>query len=167
MVREHAKQGGFPANRISEVKRMIDPTSAEVGPKPAAKAAVVWITPRWKPPFNPSETRPPSTARICPVMNCGAVAKKTTAAAISSSRPLRCMGVCLAIRRMNAAADFLTQIDHAGGDRVDGDFGSQSFCHDFGEHVQGGFRRTVMRVRGPGTKAAERTHIDDFGLDWF
>jgi hypothetical protein len=28
-VREHAKQGGFPANRISEVKRMIDPTSAE------------------------------------------------------------------------------------------------------------------------------------------
>jgi len=28
MVREHAKQGGFPANRISEVKRMIDPTSA-------------------------------------------------------------------------------------------------------------------------------------------
>jgi hypothetical protein len=29
MVREHAKQGGFPANRISEVKRMIDPTSAE------------------------------------------------------------------------------------------------------------------------------------------
>jgi hypothetical protein len=30
MVREHAKQGGFPANRISEVKRRIDPTSAEV-----------------------------------------------------------------------------------------------------------------------------------------
>jgi len=29
MVREHAKQGGFPANRVSEVKRMIDPTSAE------------------------------------------------------------------------------------------------------------------------------------------
>ncbi|MGH9803815.1 MAG: DUF4242 domain-containing protein [Candidatus Acidiferrales bacterium] len=29
MVREHAKQGGFPANRISEVKRMIDPTTAE------------------------------------------------------------------------------------------------------------------------------------------
>ncbi|MFZ0758646.1 MAG: DUF4242 domain-containing protein [Candidatus Sulfotelmatobacter sp.] len=28
-VREHAKQGGFPANRISEVKRIIDPTSAE------------------------------------------------------------------------------------------------------------------------------------------
>jgi hypothetical protein len=28
-VREHAKQGGFPANRVSEVKRMIDPTSAE------------------------------------------------------------------------------------------------------------------------------------------
>jgi len=28
-VREHAKQGGFPANRISEIKRMIDPTTAE------------------------------------------------------------------------------------------------------------------------------------------
>jgi hypothetical protein len=29
MVREHARLGGFPANRISEVKLMIDPTSAE------------------------------------------------------------------------------------------------------------------------------------------
>ena len=29
MVREHAKQGGFPANRVSEVKRVIDPTTAE------------------------------------------------------------------------------------------------------------------------------------------
>ncbi len=29
MVREHAKQGGFPANRISEVKSIIDPTTAE------------------------------------------------------------------------------------------------------------------------------------------
>lgn len=29
MVREHAKQGGFPANRISEVKTKIDPTTAE------------------------------------------------------------------------------------------------------------------------------------------
>jgi cell division inhibitor SulA len=29
MVREHAKQGGFPANRVSEVKRIIDPTTAE------------------------------------------------------------------------------------------------------------------------------------------
>ena len=28
-VREHARQGGFPANRISEIKRMIDPTTAE------------------------------------------------------------------------------------------------------------------------------------------
>jgi hypothetical protein len=28
-VREHAKQGGFPANRISEVKGMMDPTTAE------------------------------------------------------------------------------------------------------------------------------------------
>ena len=29
MVKEHAKQGGFPANRVSEVKRMIDPSSVE------------------------------------------------------------------------------------------------------------------------------------------
>ena len=29
MVREHAKQGGFPANRVSEVKQVIDPTTAE------------------------------------------------------------------------------------------------------------------------------------------
>ncbi|HET9791007.1 MAG TPA: DUF4242 domain-containing protein [Candidatus Angelobacter sp.] len=28
-VREHASQGGFPANRVSEVKSMIDPTTAE------------------------------------------------------------------------------------------------------------------------------------------
>ena len=29
MVREHAARGGFPANRVSEIKRMIDPTTAE------------------------------------------------------------------------------------------------------------------------------------------
>jgi hypothetical protein len=29
MVREHANQGGFPANRISEIKTMIDPATAE------------------------------------------------------------------------------------------------------------------------------------------
>ncbi|HKQ04674.1 MAG: DUF4242 domain-containing protein [Blastocatellia bacterium] len=29
LVREHAEQGGFPANRISEVKQVIDPTTAE------------------------------------------------------------------------------------------------------------------------------------------
>jgi hypothetical protein len=29
MVREHASQGGFPANSVSEVKSMIDPTTAE------------------------------------------------------------------------------------------------------------------------------------------
>ena len=28
-VREHAKQGGFPAHRVSEVKGIIDPTTAE------------------------------------------------------------------------------------------------------------------------------------------
>ena len=30
MVREHARQGGFPADRVSEVKAVIDPTTAEV-----------------------------------------------------------------------------------------------------------------------------------------
>jgi hypothetical protein len=28
-IQEHARQGGFPANRVSEVKTMIDPTTAE------------------------------------------------------------------------------------------------------------------------------------------
>jgi len=28
-IREHAQQGGFPANRISAVRTMIDPTTAE------------------------------------------------------------------------------------------------------------------------------------------
>lgn len=28
-VREHARKGGFPANKVSEVKRVIDPTTAE------------------------------------------------------------------------------------------------------------------------------------------
>lgn len=35
MVREHARQGGFPADRVSEIKTIIDPTTAE----PAAAAA--------------------------------------------------------------------------------------------------------------------------------
>jgi Nickel responsive protein SCO4226-like len=29
LVREHASQGGFPANRISEVSTIIDPTTSE------------------------------------------------------------------------------------------------------------------------------------------
>jgi Nickel responsive protein SCO4226-like len=29
MIREHAEQGGFPANCVSEIKSMIDPTTAE------------------------------------------------------------------------------------------------------------------------------------------
>jgi Protein of unknown function (DUF4242) len=29
MVREHAKQGGFPANSVSQVSTIIDPTTAE------------------------------------------------------------------------------------------------------------------------------------------
>ena len=29
MVRQHAEQGGFPANRISQIRTVIDPTTAE------------------------------------------------------------------------------------------------------------------------------------------
>jgi hypothetical protein len=29
MVREHAKQGGFPANVVTEISTVIDPTTAE------------------------------------------------------------------------------------------------------------------------------------------
>ena len=29
LVREHARQGGFPANKISEVKTTIDPTTGD------------------------------------------------------------------------------------------------------------------------------------------
>lgn len=29
MVREHARRGGFPANKVSEIKTVIDPTTAE------------------------------------------------------------------------------------------------------------------------------------------
>jgi hypothetical protein len=29
MIREHAERGGFPANSISQVRTMIDPTTAE------------------------------------------------------------------------------------------------------------------------------------------
>ncbi len=28
-IREHARQGGFPANRVSRVRTIIDPTTAE------------------------------------------------------------------------------------------------------------------------------------------
>jgi hypothetical protein len=37
-VREHAKQGGFPANRISEVKTVIDPTTAESAARKSSAA---------------------------------------------------------------------------------------------------------------------------------
>jgi hypothetical protein len=30
LIREHATQGGFPANRISEIASIIDPTTADV-----------------------------------------------------------------------------------------------------------------------------------------
>ena len=36
MIRDHAAAGGFPANRISEVKRVIDPTTADADTGSAA-----------------------------------------------------------------------------------------------------------------------------------
>ena len=29
MIREHARQGGFPVNRVEEIKAVIDPTTSE------------------------------------------------------------------------------------------------------------------------------------------
>lgn len=29
LIREHAQQGGFPANKISQIKTIIDPTTSE------------------------------------------------------------------------------------------------------------------------------------------
>lgn len=36
MVREHARQGGFPANSVQEVRSIIDPTTAEAGERTLA-----------------------------------------------------------------------------------------------------------------------------------
>jgi len=36
-VREHARLGGFPANHISSVKTLIDPTTSEGNAAPAAR----------------------------------------------------------------------------------------------------------------------------------
>jgi hypothetical protein len=41
MIREHASQGGFPANRISEIKTVIDPTTAETKQAASAGPAIV------------------------------------------------------------------------------------------------------------------------------
>jgi hypothetical protein len=33
LIRQHAAQGGFPCNRVSEVRGVIDPTTAEGAPR--------------------------------------------------------------------------------------------------------------------------------------
>jgi hypothetical protein len=38
MIREHAAKSGFPANRISEIRSIFDPTSAEKPARATAKA---------------------------------------------------------------------------------------------------------------------------------
>jgi hypothetical protein len=35
LLREHASRGGFPANRVSQVREIIDPTTSEVAGRPA------------------------------------------------------------------------------------------------------------------------------------
>ena len=37
LIREHAERSGFPANRISQVRALIDPTTAEKVPAAAAQ----------------------------------------------------------------------------------------------------------------------------------
>ena len=37
MVREHARLGGFPANRVSEIRSVIDPTTADQDQERAAR----------------------------------------------------------------------------------------------------------------------------------
>src|SRR5467141_2505107 len=41
MIREHASQGGFPANRVSEIKSIIDPTTAEEKKQSAADSPTI------------------------------------------------------------------------------------------------------------------------------
>ena len=38
-VREHARRAGFPADRVEEIRTIIDPTAAEAPGPPAAAAA--------------------------------------------------------------------------------------------------------------------------------
>ncbi len=38
LIREHARQGGFPANRVSEIKTIIDPSTAETDERSSAEA---------------------------------------------------------------------------------------------------------------------------------
>ena len=38
LVREHAKKGGFPANKVSEVREVIDPTTSESRARSGAMA---------------------------------------------------------------------------------------------------------------------------------
>ena len=43
MVREHARQGGFPANSVAEVKSIIDPTTAEASSFPRVPGGVTRV----------------------------------------------------------------------------------------------------------------------------
>ena len=41
LVREHARRGGFPADRVAEVRAIIDPTTAETAGEAAAAGAAM------------------------------------------------------------------------------------------------------------------------------
>jgi hypothetical protein len=48
-VLEHARRGGFPANRISEVRNVIDPTTSEASAaEPSAKGGLLDKLAFWK-----------------------------------------------------------------------------------------------------------------------
>ena len=78
--------------------------------------------------YSPS---PPSTARIWPVINDGAAAKNMTASAMSLAVPLRRIGVCLAIRFMNAAADFSPKSIIPGATALTAISGASAFAITF------------------------------------
>jgi hypothetical protein len=44
MIREHARQGGFPANSVSEIKSIIDPITAEAAAGKSSTAEAGLIT---------------------------------------------------------------------------------------------------------------------------
>jgi hypothetical protein len=61
-VREHAKQGGFPANRVSEVKGIIDPTTAEAEPVGIADSGAKPLTLGQRTASNANDRVPP---KVC------------------------------------------------------------------------------------------------------
>src|SRR5262249_11553434 len=55
----------------------------------------------------------------------------------------------------------IVERDHAGGDRVHGDFGRERLGERPGQHDHARLRGTIMSVLGTGADAAERADVDD------